>query len=189
MLHKTVATNTDDIHAVANWTVANAAALAALSLVAGDIGKVAWQQDTDSFKVLKNNVGPVWVTLNSSIPVQKFSNEVALSDLSTNLTVGNGKASFFAECDLINISFFVGVATQQAAGAILMFDVNKNGTSMMTTTKLTIDNGEDTSLTAATPAVLTTTTWSKGDKITVDIDVVGTALAKGAVLSYSGDRP
>lgn len=189
MLHKNVVANTDDIHAVSNWTVADAAARAALVLVLADVGKICWQLDTDQFYVLKTHTGPpTWLLLNVAPAVQKVEFGVAISDLSTLLTVGIDKAVFFAPCDLQNITTFVGVATQQAAGSLLTFNVKKNGTTMYST-KPTIDNNESTSLTAATPPVHSVNTWTKGDKISIDIDQVGTALAKGASVYFSGDRP
>ena len=57
-------TTTDGIHYIHSWAVADAAALAALAPVAGDIGKVAYQIDTKAFYVLENNTGPVWTLLN-----------------------------------------------------------------------------------------------------------------------------
>lgn len=52
-----------EIHQTHNWSVADAAARAALVLVAGDIGKVCRQADTTDLWILKNNVGPVWFNL------------------------------------------------------------------------------------------------------------------------------
>jgi len=58
-------------------------------------------------------------------------------------------------------------------------DVNKNGTTLMTTNKITIDSAEKSSRTAATPPALTTTAVTAGDIITVDIDGIQTTAAKG----------
>jgi len=58
-------------------------------------------------------------------------------------------------------------------------DVHKNGTTIMTTNKITIDTAEKTSRTAATAPVLTTTTLAAGDIITIDIDAIQTTAAKG----------
>lgn len=58
-------------------------------------------------------------------------------------------------------------------------DVNKNGTTIMTTNKITIDSTEKSSRTAATAATLTTTAVTAGDLITFDIDAVQTTAAKG----------
>lgn len=63
MLHKDALAS--DIHIVHNWAVADAAALAALVPIAGDNGKVAWQQDNNTFYVLADYVAPTWVLLNT----------------------------------------------------------------------------------------------------------------------------
>lgn len=49
------------IHPVSNWVVADATARLALVPVAGDAGKVAWQQSDNTLWLLTNHVGPVWV--------------------------------------------------------------------------------------------------------------------------------
>jgi len=61
-------------------------------------------------------------------------------------------------------------------------DVHLNGTTVMTTNKITIDSTEKSSRTAATPPALTTTAVTVGDIITVDIDVIQTTAAKGLTL-------
>ena len=81
----------------------------------------------------------------------------------------------------------VSLLVAQTAGSIITFDVNKNGTSILST-KLTIDNNEKTSLTATTAAVISTTSVSDNDEITFDIDQVGTPEAKGAVITVIGTR-
>ncbi len=61
-------------------------------------------------------------------------------------------------------------------------DVNKNGTTLMTTNKITIDTTEKSSRTAATAPALTTTTITAGDLITVDIDAIHTTAGKGLTI-------
>lgn len=51
-------------HAIHDWEVADAAALAALTPTADDVGKIAWQQDDDSFWFLTDEAGPTWEQLN-----------------------------------------------------------------------------------------------------------------------------
>ena len=58
-------------------------------------------------------------------------------------------------------------------------DVNLNGTTLMTTNKITIDTTEKSSRTAATAPGLTTTAVTAGDLITIDIDAIHTTAAKG----------
>ena len=68
------------------------------------------------------------------------------------------------------------LATASTSG-IPEVDINKNGVSIFSTL-LSIDANEKTSVTAATPAVLSTTTFADDDELTFDIDVAGTG-AKG----------
>lgn len=79
----------------------------------------------------------------------------------------------------------VGIgATVDTAGTtgLMTIDINKNGTTLMASTKITIDSAEKTSRTAATAPVLTTTALAVGDIITIDVDAIQTTPAKG--LSY-----
>jgi hypothetical protein len=79
------------------------------------------------------------------------------------------------------------LSTAQAAGAIFTIDINQNGVSVLGT-KLTIDNNEKTSTTAATPATIVTSSLTDDAEITIDIDQVGTALAKGLKITLIGTR-
>ena len=75
------------------------------------------------------------------------------------------------------------------AGAAIQVDVNLTGTGSIFSTPLTIDDGEKTSVTAATPAVISTTTLADDAEITVDIDQVGsTTPGKGLKLVMYGYR-
>lgn len=53
-----------EIHLWHNWAVADAPARDALTVAAGDVGKVAWKQDDDTFWVLKDDSPMTWVPLN-----------------------------------------------------------------------------------------------------------------------------
>jgi hypothetical protein len=123
---------------------------------------------------------------------------IALADRSvligTNITVGTGKASFFMPYGFLLNSIATGgcyasLAVAQEDGAAVTLDVNRNGVSILST-KLTVDNGERTTATAATPAVFTAggSILYSGDEITVDVDQIGTALAKGLTVYLVGQR-
>lgn len=118
------------------------------------------------------------------VPIQ-----IACSDQTTNLTTGTAKATFrmpFAMTLLAgNAGIRASLITAQAAGSIFTVDVNENGSSILST-KLTIDNGEKTSVTAATPPVLSDTSLADDAEITIDIDQVGTPLAKGLTVTLIG---
>lgn len=67
----------------------------------------------------------------------------------------------------------------------MTIDINKGGTTIMTTNKVTIDTTEKTSRTAATAAALTTTSLAAGDLITFDVDAIHTTPAQGLVVWMS----
>lgn len=110
---------------------------------------------------------------------------VAISDLTTNLATGTNKGYFVMPYNFTLQEVQASVLVAQTAGSILTFDINVNGTTILTT-KLTIDNSERTSITAATPPVIASSSIAKGDIVSFDIDQVGTPLAKGALISLIG---
>lgn len=69
------------------------------------------------------------------------------------------------------------VETAWVTGASV-WDVNKNGTTIMTTNKLSIDSAEVSTRTAATAPTLTTTAITAGDLITIDTDSLSTTKPK-----------
>lgn len=107
---------------------------------------------------------------------------VAISDETTAITTGTAKITFYMPFNCTLVEAWVGLSAQSTSGNPA-FDVNKAGVSIFSTT-ITVDANEDTSLTAATPPVISTSSFTKGDKMTVDIDTAGTG-AKGAKLYLS----
>ena len=73
-------------------------------------------------------------------------------------------------------------ATVDTAGTtnVTTVDINKNGITIMKT-KVTVDSGEKTSRTAATPSIVNPTVqqFSTGDIFTFDVDSISTTPAKG----------
>jgi len=125
-------------------------------------------------------------------PVAEGVEEVftfAASDETTALTTGTGKVTFRMPYAFTHTRPpRASVNTAQASGSLITVDVNKNGTTILST-KLTIDNTEKTSVTAATPPVLSSDTIADDDEITVDIDAVdGATAAKGLKITFYGVR-
>lgn len=110
---------------------------------------------------------------------------VAASDESTALTTGTAKITFPwpADVTLSDVSAFVG--DEQASGSILTVDVNQSGTSILST-KLTIDNGENSSTTAVAARVISNPDMTAGAAVTIDIDQVGDGTAKGLKVTFIG---
>lgn len=116
------------------------------------------------------------VTATASAPVTAIP--VAVSDETTPLSTGAAKVTFHVSQAMNLTEVFAGLTTPQTSGSLLTVNVKKNGTTIFST-KITIDNTEETSLTAATLPVLSVTSLAKGDKLTIDIDQIGDGTAKG----------
>jgi hypothetical protein len=104
---------------------------------------------------------------------------VRCCDSATNLSTGNTKGGD-VEAPFTGTITEIGawVDTAGATGTLTV-DVNKGGTTLMTSNKITIDTLEKSSRTAAVAPALTTTAINAGDIVTVDIDTIHTIAAKG----------
>lgn len=98
---------------------------------------------------------------------------IAVSDETTNLTVGTGKIEFTMPYAM-TVSEVSASLTTAPVGATLIVDINDNGASIMATNKLDIlttakiDDGT---------ATITDTALAKNAVITIDIDQVGSPTA------------
>ena len=101
--------------------------------------------------------------------------QFAASDESTALTTGTAKIVLRMPHALTLTEVRASLGTASSSGAVTV-DINKNGSSILST-KLTVDQGEKTSTTAATPAVISTASLGDDDEITVDIDGAGSGAA------------
>jgi hypothetical protein len=79
------------------------------------------------------------------------------------------------------------LTTAQASGSIFTVDVNESGTTIIST-KLTIDNTEKTSTTAATPPVISDASLADDAEMTIDVDQIGNGSAKGLKITLIGHR-
>lgn len=112
-----------------------------------------------------------------------------LSEGTADVTSGTSKYVFRAPFDMVLDVPKASVTTAQASGGILTVDINVDGATILST-KLTIDNAEKSSATAATPPVLTPGGQIVGNdqEITIDVDQVGVAGAKGLKAYIVGTR-
>ena len=112
---------------------------------------------------------------------------LAASDESTALTTGTGKVTFRMPYAMTVSSVRASLSTAQASGSILTVDINDSGATILST-KLTIDNTEKTSTTAATAAVISDVNLADDAEITIDIDQVGDGTAIGLKITLIGTR-
>jgi hypothetical protein len=113
--------------------------------------------------------------------------QLACSDETTALTIGNGKVTFRMPYAMTVTEVRASLTTAQASGSIFTVDINESGSSILST-KLTIDNTEKTSTTAATPAVISDSSLADDAEITIDIDQIGTSGATGLKILIKGTR-
>jgi len=104
--------------------------------------------------------------------------QLACSDEITALTTGAAKVTFRMPRAATITGVRASLTTAQSTGSILTVDINDSGTSILST-KLTIDNTEKTSVTAATAPVISDSAIADDAEITIDIDQVGDGTAKG----------
>lgn len=124
--------------------------------------------------------------------IKTFSNAgealvLAASDETTALTTGTAKVTFRMPYAFTLTSVRASLTTAQTSGSIFTVDINDSGTTILST-KLTIDNTEKTSTTAATAAVISDTALGDDAEITIDIDQVGDGTAKGLKVVFIGTR-
>lgn len=129
-----------------------------------------------------------WSDLPTGNPTESFI--VACSDEATALTVGTAKVTFrmpYAFTLTAVRAMLVTAQTTSGAGGILTVDINEAGVSILST-KLTIDNTEKTSVTAAAAAVISDPSIADDAEVTVDIDQIGDGTAKGLKIVLIGHR-
>ena len=113
--------------------------------------------------------------------------QVACSDETTALTAGTAKVTFRMPHAMTVTSVRASLTTAQTSGSIFTVDINEGGVSILST-KLTIDNTEKTSTTAATAPVISDTALADDAEITVDVDQIGDGTAKGLKITIKGTR-
>jgi hypothetical protein len=106
---------------------------------------------------------------------------MACSDETTALTTGNAAAGTakltFRMPHAMTLTEVRASVTTAPVGSTIIVDINDGGTTIMSSTKLSIDASEKTSTTAAAAAVLSDTALADDAEITVDVDQIGSSTA------------
>lgn len=111
--------------------------------------------------------------------------QVAVSDETTALTTGTAKVTFRMPYAMTLTAIRASLSTAQTSGSTFTVDVNEGGTTILST-KITIDNTEKTSTTAATAPVISDSALADDAEITIDIDQIGDGTAKGLKVTLIG---
>lgn len=112
--------------------------------------------------------------------------QAACSDETTAITSGTSKITFRMPYAMTLTDVRASLSTAQSSGSIFTVDINKGGTTILST-KITIDNGEKTSTTATTPPVISDAALTDDAEITVDVDQIGNGTAKGLKITLIGN--
>lgn len=111
---------------------------------------------------------------------------IAYSDETTAITTGTAKVTFRMPFAMTLTAVRASLTTASTASGPHTVDINEAGTTILST-KLTIDDNEKTSTTAATAAVISDASLADDAEITIDVDTAGTG-AKGGKVYLIGTR-
>lgn len=109
--------------------------------------------------------------------------QMSCSDLTSNLTAGTSRAYVRAPRAFTLSEVRASLLEESSSGPVRV-DVSVNGVSILYPL-ITIDQGEKTSLTAATPPFIENDVIEDDDEITIDIVSPGTT-AKGLIVTLKG---
>lgn len=111
---------------------------------------------------------------------------IAASDETTALTTGTAKATFRMPYAFTLTAVRASLTTAGSTSGVTTIDINEGGSTILST-KITIDQGELTSTTAATAPVISDTALADDAQITIDIDgLSGGASEKGLKVTLIG---
>lgn len=165
-------TPTDAVLSVAGKT-------GAVTLVPSDVGAIPTTEKAAANGVA--SLGADGKVPTAQLPAASANTQsivIAASDETTALTAGTAKVTFRMPYGFTLSAVRASLTTAQATGNILTVDINEGGVSVLST-KLTIDNTERTSVSAAAAPVISDATLADDAEITIDIDQVGDGTAKG----------
>lgn len=111
---------------------------------------------------------------------------LSLSNMDSDITV-KSSANYFRFLHRFTLTRppIITLFEAQGSGSTFTVDQNKNGTSILST-KMTIDNGEYSSETAAVAPVVSDAVYPAGSVATWDIDQIGVSGAKGLQVQMWG---
>jgi hypothetical protein len=145
--------NTTANTAVTNAATAQAAAAAAQATANTALANAATAQAT-------------------AVAAKIFRLGIACSDETTVLTTGTAKVTFRMPCAVTLTAVRASLTTTSSSG-LPTINIKESGVTILST-KITIDVGELTSVTAATPPVISDANLADDAQMTIDIDVAGT---------------
>jgi hypothetical protein len=133
----------------------------------GDSPRVAMDKCNDNFDELYADKLD-----KATVPVALL---LVCGDETTALTMGDGKLTLRMPHAMTLTAVRASVTTAPT-GAALTLDIRESGSTILSTA-LSIDAGEKTSVSAATPAVISDSALADDAEISVDVDQIGSSVA------------
>lgn len=115
-----------------------------------------------------------------------FEMVIACSDEDTPIVTGTTKVTFRMPRGVTLTAVRANLKTPAASGTFTV-DINEGGTTILST-KITIDATEKTSVTAATPPVISDANLADDAEMTVDVDDDADGAATGLKITLIGTR-
>lgn len=166
--------------------------LAALAAIAGGAqGDILYHNGTAWARLAAGTAGQVLRTAGAGAnpawgsPVESV--KVACSDEISPISAGTAKTTFRMPYAFTVTEVRASLTTAQTSGSIFTVDINESGASILST-KLTIDNTEKTSTTAAAAPVISDAALADDAEITVDVDQIGSGTAAGLKIYIIGRK-
>lgn len=112
--------------------------------------------------------------------------EYWVTDELTPIGAGTNKITVRTPFAMTVTSCRCSLVTAQASGTIFTVDIHENGTTILST-KITIDNTEETSTTALAAPVISDSSIADDSELTFDIDQIGNGSATGLKCKLIGN--
>lgn len=142
----------------------------------------------DDIMEIEINTGAGYVTRKLNGAMLRYSLKqrivIPLSDTTSNLTTGTGVNFLRDQLHKMKIYNVGAYCSTAPTGAAIQVDINLTGTGSILSTPITIDAGEKSSTTAATPPVISTSIIPADGELTFDIDQVGSTVAGVGLYVY-----
>lgn len=166
---------------IASLPVATYPSLTELSYVKGITSAIQTQINSKQATLVSGtNIKSINNTsiLGSGNYATPFELVVAVSDETTAVTANTQKVTFRMPRAVTLTSVRASLTTAQVSGNIFTVDINESGTTILST-KITIDNTERTSTTAAIPPVISDVNLADDAEMSIDVDQIGNGTATG----------
>ena len=152
-----------------------------------DLTNVTSLAGADTFPVVQGGTTKE-ADINDILNLVPVAITVAVSDETTPITTGTSKISFRMPFGMVLTDVRSSLVGAGSTSGLTTVDINEAGTTVLST-KLSIDYGELTSTTAATPAVISDSALADDAIITIDVDAVtGGADEVGLKVTLIGTR-